>query len=350
MASSNETAVKNIREYAVEAHERQQSQMDVDASDIETRLDATRRELEERVTQHRIALEELRSAPQGSFHTKPSDDPRERLAQLQILRDAYESLKPSVPFLPSRNSLLPSLLAARTIQQTVSGTQEAITATKEQLKHSEQLLRQEESNLHDANLIATAMANRIERLRSQKEAKSQKTPQEVAKDLIDAKQRQKERYDEEMKKLGQAFEIFVDEQLAGMLAAEDLGGPVVGDMMDVDDDVLAIGFTQQGRLKTSKKHISEPRRQKRLDEIWGDTATTEEGQQLTEIDAAGRELRELIEDLFTSLVGSRSTDAYIELERESAASRFLIRARIAQFHPKDARKLRLIDFGRELDD
>ncbi|KAF2500204.1 hypothetical protein BU16DRAFT_523014 [Lophium mytilinum] len=204
--------------------------------------------------------------------------------------------------------------------------------------------------MHDANLITTAMANRIERLRAQKEAKSQKTPQEVAKDMIDAKQRQKKRYDEEEKKLAQAFEIFVDEQLAGMLAAEDLGGPVVGDMMDVDDDMLATGFTQQGRLKTSKQQISEPRRQRRLDEIWGAKATTEEGEHLTEIDAAGIEFRELIQKLFTSLAGSKSTDAYVALERESAASRFLIRAKIAQFHPKDARKLRLIDFGRELDD
>jgi hypothetical protein len=28
----------------------------------------------------------------------------------------------------------------------------------------------------------------------------------------------------------------------------------------------------------------------------------------------------------------------------------LVRAKVAQFHPKDARRLRLIDFGRELDD
>jgi hypothetical protein len=286
----------------------------------------------------------------SSFRPSPSNDPRQRLAQFQVLKDAYKNLRPTVPFLPSRDSLLPSLLAARTVQQTVSGTKEAIIATEAELKQSQQLVRQEEANLHDANLIATAMADRIERLRAQKEAKSQKTSREVANDLISVKQQQKQKYDDEMKKLGEAFEIFVDEELAGMLAAEDLGGPVVGDMMDVDDDMLATGFTQQGRLKTSKKHMSEPRRQRRLDEIWGDKAVTEEGEQLTEIDAAGREFRELIEDLFASLLGRGGSGAYVELERESAASRFLIRARIAQFHPKDARKLRLIDFGRELED
>jgi hypothetical protein len=58
----------------------------------------------------------------------------------------------------------------------------------------------------------------------------------------------------------------------------------------------------------------------------------------------------LIEDLFATLVGPGGGKAYYDLEKESAASRFLVRAKIAQFHPKDAKKMRLIDFGRELDD
>jgi hypothetical protein len=41
---------------------------------------------------------------------------------------------------------------------------------------------------------------------------------------------------------------------------------------------------------------------------------------------------------------------YVDLPRESAAARFLVRSKCAQFHPKDARKLRLIDFGGEIDD
>jgi hypothetical protein len=61
MADSHDTAAKNIREYAAQVQERQDNQMDVDAStdDIETRLDTTRKELEDRVEQHRTALEEV---------------------------------------------------------------------------------------------------------------------------------------------------------------------------------------------------------------------------------------------------------------------------------------------------
>ncbi|OCK73414.1 hypothetical protein K432DRAFT_312856 [Lepidopterella palustris CBS 459.81] len=350
MASLGDDVISRIREYATETREAHEGEMDVDASDMETRLDHTLKELQERVKQQQIALEKLRAASPISVPTAPSADPRERLKQIIVLKEAYKRLTPSEPFLPSRGSLLPALIAARTIQQTISGTKEAITSTQDQLKQTETLLRQEGSNLHDANLISSSIENRIETLQAQQVAKSQKTASQVANEMIRTKERQIQAYDSEMKKLGEAFEVFVDDHLAGMLAAEELGGPVVGDMMDVGDDTLAAGFTHQGKAKSSKKKVSEPKRQRRIDEIWGDKAANDEGEPLTERDVAGKEFRELVEELFASLVGTGGSGAYVELGRESAASRFLVRAKIAQFHPKDARKLRLIDFGRELDD
>lgn len=47
---------------------------------------------------------------------------------------------------------------------------------------------------------------------------------------------------------------------------------------------------------------------------------------------------------------SLETSPYIELKRDSAAARFLVRAKVAVFHPKDARKLRLVDFGSNVED
>ena len=66
----------------------------------------------------------------------------------------------------------------------------------------------------------------------------------------------------------------------------------------------------------------------------------------------GLDLRELTEELVRSLMesGGDSSAAYVRVERDSAAARFLVRSRVAQFHPKDATRLRLIDFGGELDD
>lgn len=145
-----------------------------------------------------------------------------------------------------------------------------------------------------------------------------------------------------------------------MLAAEELGGPVVGDMMDIDEQDLVAGFNSQGRVKTTKAKPGDDKRQRRIDEIWGPRDGEEgqghghkgEGRDRDEITAAGREMRDLTEELLNSLSQSEgdSLAAYVRLPKETAAARFLVRAKVAQFHPKDSNRLRLIDFGRELDD
>ena len=53
--------------------------------------------------------------------------------------------------------------------------------------------------------------------------------------------------------------------------------------------------------------------------------------------------------LLVALAGESEGGVYINLNRESAAARFLVRAKVAAFHPKDARRLRLVDFGRDLE-
>lgn len=197
------------------------------------------------------------------------------------------------------------------------------------------------------------MESRIERLRTQHEDRSQKTPAQLARDLIAAKRAQKDACDAEMDRLGTAMNDFINDYLGAMIAAEELGGPVVGDMLDVEDDVLAAGFTQKGRAKSTKKPVSEKSRQRRIDQIWGARPADEEeadAEPPTEAEKADEEMRKLIENLFATLIGPGGGKAYFQLERDSAASRFLVRAKVAQFHPKDARRLRLIDFGRELDD
>lgn len=198
------------------------------------------------------------------------------------------------------------------------------------------------------------MENRIERLQTQHQDRSQKSSDQLARELIAAKRAQKDKCDAEMQRLGEAMNDFINDYLAAMIAAEELGGPVVGDMLDVEDDVLAAGFTKKGRSKSTKKPVSEKSRQRRIDQIWGSKTAAiegaEEDEPPTEAEAADAEMRQLIENLFATLAGPGGGKAYFQLERDSAASRFLVRAKIAQFHPKDARKLRLIDFGRELDD
>ncbi|KAF9731604.1 hypothetical protein PMIN06_004356 [Paraphaeosphaeria minitans] len=345
--------IDRIRKSTAETRDLQSGAMDVDASGTEARLEQTVRELQARVNEQQAALEQLRRSSQLTVQQAAyaSDDPREKLKQLRAVKEAYTNLTLTAPFLPSRDSLLPALIAARTLQQNVHGTKQAITSTEAHIASAAALLRNEEAHLHDANLMQKALRDRTVRLEAQIEHRSRKAPAQLAKELIAAKRAQKKGYDDEAQRLGDALNDFVDNYLSAMLAAEELGGPVVGDMLNVENETLAAGFTKKGKAKAAKKPVSEKTRQRRIDRIWGNKADIEEEEDpLTEAEAADAEMRELIGILFSTLIGSGGGRAYHQLERDSAASRFLVRAKIAQFHPRDAQKLRLIDFGRELDD
>ena len=280
-----------------------------------------------------------------------SSDPRERLRQLIAVKDAYQRLTPTTPFLPEKDSGIPVLLAARTLQHNIQGSKNAIASVQEKIKKTDAILREEEANLKDALLLGQTMESRTEKLRMQQDDRSQKTSAQLAQELIAAKRAQKSNYDTEAERIGEAMNEFINDYLAAMVAAEELGGPVVGDILNVEDNTLAAGFTKKGKAKATTKAVSEKSRQRRIDQIWGNHAAVEEDEEPpTEAEAADAEMRQLIENLFATLTGPGGGNAYYQLERDSAATRFLVRAKIAQFHPKDAKKLRLIDFGRELDD
>lgn len=224
----------------------------------------------------------------------------------------------------------------------------AITETKDNVSKSRKHLRQEEADLRDARSITQALEGRIDKLRLENEENSGKSNEELAKTMIQEQQQRKRHYMMALKNLVQAFNIFVDKQLAAMLAAEELGGPVVGDFVEIDEEILRAGFNQQGKAKKTDADSAstEAKRKKPNDEIWGcDNEQGEEGQK----EASLANFRSLTEDLLNAATGDENSDPYINTSRESAAVRFLVRAKVAQFHPDDARKLRLIDFGRKWD-
>ncbi|KAF2278447.1 uncharacterized protein EI97DRAFT_465743 [Westerdykella ornata] len=351
--SQSLTTLAHIRNHAIKSRQLYESQMDLDASRTSARLEATIKELQDQIEQQQAALENLRAKFNGTNSSASlafaSSDPRQRLKQLRTLKRAYTSLKPTATFLPEKDSVLPTLLTTRSLQQNVQGTKDAISATESQLSTTSSLLRTEEQNLHDANLITTTITSRIAKLQIDHEEQSEKSPTQLANDLIAAKRAQKATYDEKIRLLGDDLQLFITEILSPMLAAEALGGPVVGDMLDVQDETLAAGFTKKGRAKSTSKAPSERSRQLKIDQIWGNNAAVDDAH-ITEAEAADQEMRSLIESLFATLVGPGGGKAYFEVERETAAVRFLVRAGVAKLHPREARKVRLVDFGAELDD
>ncbi|KAF4455073.1 chromosome segregation protein smc [Fusarium austroafricanum] len=309
------------------------------------KLDQTLQELQQKVRQHEDELEKLRSGQVQS--------PGSVAGQARLIQAALKEVTESEPFLPSPASLLPTLLALRKTHQTI---QESNTYLASQHANHEELSRQldaDEARLKDQNLLGDALTARIQSLRDEVEASTHVTPEEGAKELLQELRANKKSYDRETSKLMKVLIRFIDNHLAPMLAAEELGGPVVGDLVDVDRDALAAGFSAQGKLKKPKDSADkdkDDKRQRRIDEIWGQATDGGTGRQ-DEVTAASAEMKQLTEELLNTLADAHGDNSasYVQLPRESAAARFLVRSKVAQFHPRDATRLKLVDFGRDLE-
>ncbi|KAK3175215.1 hypothetical protein OEA41_002461 [Lepraria neglecta] len=339
--------------------------------DYEARITSSLQSLQNQVKQHQAALEKVAFESSGAPHTKiadflvqlraiaptvsveePAQDPKVRLRQLRVVTGAYRSLTPAEPLLPLPNSPLPALLALRSTLNLVDDTKTSIIETKEDISKARLRLQQEQDDLGDARSITQALEQRIKKLRLENEEQSHKSREDVAKAMIQEQQQKRRHYMAELRKLVVAFNKFADEHLAAMIAAEDLGGPVVGDLLDIDEETLKAGFNQQGKAKKIKEgnNGSDPKRKRRNEEVWGSKDEDMEEGTRSEKEAAEADFRSLTEDLLNAAAGDEDSDPYIRVRRESAAVRFLVRAKVAQFHPDDARKLLLRDFGKELDE
>ncbi|KZZ95941.1 hypothetical protein AAL_04237 [Moelleriella libera RCEF 2490] len=303
-------------------------------------LDFTLKELQRKLRDHQAELDRIRSS-QGKPARLSAED------QAIVIKDAFESVNASAPFLPFAGSVLPALLALRRAHQTITESKAYLESHTE---HERKQLEADRTSFRDHHLLTEALTSRIASLREEVRSKAEMRPEDSAREKMDELREKKKSYDKETRKLMATLRDFTDTQLAGMLAAEELGGPVVGDVMEVDPDELAAGFDAQGKMNKSGKNDSD-RRQRRIDEIWGSRQQRARPDGDEEIATAGREMRELLEELLNRLGEAKGDNSasYVVLERESAAARFLVRSKVAQFHPKDANRLRLIDFGRDLD-
>ena len=249
---------------------------------------------------------------------------------------------------------MPALLALRKTLNAVDQSKIAITETETNLSKSRKRLRREEADLRDARSITQALEERIENLRLEDREQLGKDIEEIAKTMVQEQQQRKRHYMMALRHLMKAFNKLIDEKLAAMLAAEDLGGPVVGDLVEIDEEILKAGFNQPGKARKLDADNARTiaKRKMRNSEIWGSENDGDENEE-TDVGstkkAALASFRALIEDLLNAAAGEEGSDAYINISRESAAVRFMVRAKVAQYHPDDARKLRLVEFGREWD-
>jgi hypothetical protein len=269
---------------------------------------------------------------------------------LRAIKAAYDYLAATEPEIPGLGSRVLAVLAADAIKQSITDSQSAISSALSQLESAEAQVKAEEGDLSDAQALADALDARLVDLESTQHEQRGRPLDERYRQILTAKMKKANDYRKGAKALRAAIDDFVSEQLGAMLLAEELGGPVVGDLADVDEDMLTAGFSKDGNRKKPKQG-SDSRRQLRLEELWGfgNRENQDRDEPESEQQAAVEDMLGLIDLLYAALQGTLETGTYVELLRDSAAARFLIRAKVAQHHPRDARRLRLIDFGRELD-
>ncbi|PQE20163.1 Centromere Cenp-K protein [Rutstroemia sp. NJR-2017a BBW] len=306
----------------------QEEESRVSSSTYTARLDRTLKDLQDRVKEQELVLQELRAnAPTPPASSLlPSQDPRTKLSQIFAHKEAYQSILSALPYLPPANSPLPALLAYRTTLSTLQETNSHIPALTQTLNTTLNHLSTAQSHLHSAQAISSSLKTRILSLQQEIHQKTQKTPSEVASDLRSAFKQGKRNYDASTSKLVRAFNEFIDEYLSLMLAAEELGGPIVGEMMDVTPDVLAVGFSAQGKPKRTregkgkeKEDVDGGMRQIRIDKIWGVNPHgkadedgerrrgKDKGGEWDERTAAAAEMRDLAEQLLNALLEKDET-------------------------------------------
>ena len=90
----------------------------------------------------------------------------------------------------------------------------SVTMTADKLSTNRQRLKVEEANLRDAQAINDGLQKRIARIREQQAKKEQKSPSQLAHDLVDQQQEKKEELDKATEELQTSLHNFIDETLA----------------------------------------------------------------------------------------------------------------------------------------
>lgn len=274
--------------------------------------------------------------------------------QLQEVAAAYRDVAASEPFLPFPDSVVPALVALRTTNSTIVESRKYLASQNLSLQDAQDKLDAEKANLSDQTALTRALEKRIQSLRQDIESRTTMSPKQVTRERISELKKNIKATDADTSKLLKALKKFIDETLASMIAAEQGGGPVAGDMMEIDSDDLEAGFSARGKRKKSKPDAATDKKQRRIDDMFEggqDRDGRDEGESDKRV-AAREEMQTLTEELMNSLMdsGSSNSDAYVNVSDESAAVRLLVRSKVAEFHPRDSKRLRLVDFGREIGD
>lgn len=272
-----------------------------------------------------------------------------RVAQLRVLAKGYKSLAERAPILPATNSQLPVLIAARELDRLVPETLESVRSTVTSLRESRRDLQEEFTSLADSENLNQIFERRVKELKSSASQAQEDDSHTIAVRLMDSEKLQTRKYRDDRTALATALAEFISTRLAPFLAAEELGGPVTGSVLNITDEMLAAGFSDKGKVNRGRK-TDDDHRQRRIDEMFGNLAVQAGADDIgAEATIAAQAMNDLLEKLI-QLAFDSGGGRFLQLEKEDAASRYLVRSKVAVLDPRDGRKIRLVDFGKPLDD
>ncbi|KAJ4421373.1 hypothetical protein N0V82_003754 [Gnomoniopsis sp. IMI 355080] len=313
--------------------------------------DRSRRELQKKIEQLKRALTQENEKLAALAKIEQAQVAAIGTVQhLDAVSKAYTEVATSAPLLPFPDSVVPALIALRTTNTTINESRRFLASQKVSLQDAQDRLNAEKASLADQKALTKALESRLQSLRSGIETRTAMSPGQVARERLSELRQQIRETDKDTTSLQTTLKKFIELSLSTMLAAEQIGGPVAGEVMDVDSDTLEAGFSATGKRKKFKADASTDKRQRRIDDMFSGGRDEDEPAESDKRAAARDEMQELVAELTHKLMaaGGSNTDAYINIPEESASVRFLTRVKVAEFHPRDSGRIRLVDFGREI--
>ncbi|RPA82714.1 hypothetical protein BJ508DRAFT_325180 [Ascobolus immersus RN42] len=254
------------------------------------------------------------------------------VTKLRALTLAHEKASKELGWTPPKDSPLDSLLAYRNTLNTTKQLEEAISHLDGHLTRLRADVTTEENHLASAKQLNTALQEHLAELEEEALQIQQGGSQLREKRKKEAAEKAKLTR-QEARKLVRGLMSFIDNNLSLMLAAQLAGGPKVGQELDTDALEIWVEKANTGKAKKGT-----------LDAMWGNK---DKGDARDLREEAGKEMKRLLEELMNA---SLETSPYVQVEEDSPFVRFLVLAGVAVGHPRDAGKLKLVDFGRTLEE
>ncbi|EMR09447.1 hypothetical protein PNEG_02389 [Pneumocystis murina B123] len=246
---------------------------------------------------------------------KSIKNPRERLAWIKHYANIYEESSHTVDFTIDDN-FVTGLLARQKIEKNTTEARLTMEILEKRLKKTLSTIEREQKILEESKIIGSLLDQRLKKLEKQSQRSSQEILNECHMNVKEAER--------SVNKFMRELVRFIDEELGDVLLAEQSGAAV--GYADLPEKKHAKLLAESGQT-TLDKHIS-----------------IEQKDKFTLCNST----KELLENLMNQSV-LPGADPYIIVE-DSVIGRILLRSGLVMLHNKDARKMRLVEFQREIDE